>query len=186
MSVHTSLLSGRFTHLRCSSIILSRSDEVNSSWIPNTDLTHLELEDVSETKANGKTKSLAEAYQVAREGHDLPWYKNLLFQHEQTMANLQAQREEEKAQKGKKSTRKSKDIADDGDDDASMEDAINDGATDGEGGKKAKPAKKRKKDLDSEGESIKVSNNTSAQAFLGLTLRTASENAKDKAQSQLV
>ncbi len=159
---------------------------MNSSWIPNTDLTPLELEDVNESKSNGKTKSLAEAYTVAREGRDLAWYKNILFEHEQKLANDQALREEKKAKKDKKGTRKSKDIAEDGDDGASMEDAINDGATDGEGGKKAKPAKKRKKDLDSEGESTKVSNYTAAHALLGLILRTASENAKDKAQSQFV
>lgn len=139
---------------------------MSSSWIPNTDLTLLDLEDVAETKATGKTKSLAEAYNVAREDHDLAWYKNVLLAYEQRMADEQALREEKKAKKDKKSTRKSKAMVDDGVDDASMEDAINDGATDGEGGKKAKSAKKRKKDFDSEGESTKVRENNTALALL--------------------
>ena len=98
----------------------------------------------------GKTKQLQAAYQVAAEGHDLEFFKNLLNDHAAALqADIDAKeaKEAEKAAKSDKKKRKSEAKVDH--EDVEMEDA--------EPAPK-KSSKKRKKEADSDDEeSEKVS-----------------------------
>jgi hypothetical protein len=106
-----------------------------------------EVKDIVERGDQGKkSKALWSAYQVAAEGHDLPWFKELLEEHENQRkaaeeASIAAEEariaaeEEKKAKKEKKQKAKT-----DGDGDGEMKGAENDG------GEKKKSSKKRKKE----------------------------------------
>ncbi|KAK5939843.1 hypothetical protein PMZ80_008225 [Knufia obscura] len=110
------------------------------AWIPNTDLTPFDAEQAKGVPEKGKTKSLVEAFKVAAEGHDLEHFKQMLFQHEEAMAEderLRAEYQAEKAAKAEKKKRKSEVKVDE---DVDMEDAE-------EAPKKS--SKKRKKEAES-------------------------------------
>ncbi|KAF2491091.1 hypothetical protein BU16DRAFT_566006 [Lophium mytilinum] len=68
------------------------------SWIHNTDLQPLNMVDVKkQLKAGPRAKSnkaldLWNAYRVAAERHDLPWFKDLLAEHERAIQDYEAAR----------------------------------------------------------------------------------------------
>jgi hypothetical protein len=128
-----------------------------SAWIPNTDLTPLSVEDVTNFSEKGKAKNLVAAYHVAAEEHDLQYFKDMLAEHMQAMIEDQEAREAKAAEKAakadKKKKRKSTEAVDD--EDVDMDDAEN------EGGGPKKGSKKRKKEADSDGETEKVCPTTS-------------------------
>jgi hypothetical protein len=154
----------------------------HSSWIANTDLTPLSIDEVKDESQGKKSKALWGAYQVAAEGHELEHFKTLISEHEEQMREDQAQAEAEAAEEEKapkkaaKKTKKSKATADDedtvmDDDEPAAEEAEE------EGGKKTKASKKRKKEAESEGEGAKVNSNTEAMNP-SLTILTHSQPAK--------
>jgi hypothetical protein len=128
-----------------------------SGWQLNTELMLLDIDDVKGIVERGeqgkKSKALWSAYQVAAEGHDLQWFRDLLEEHESQRraaeeASIAAEEarlaaEEEKKAKKEKKQRSKKD-----DEDVEMEDAE-------EGAEKKKPTKKRKKE-DGETDTPKV------------------------------
>lgn len=121
----------------------------SSAWIPNTDLTPLDPESCKDVNEKGKAKSLVEAYRVASENHDLQYFKDMLADHQRALEQDQEEREAREAAKTAKQDkkkRKSMDAADEQEDDA----------TDA-GAEKRKSTKKRKKDVESDVESDKVS-----------------------------
>jgi hypothetical protein len=117
-----------------------------------------EVEDDNQGK---KTKALWDAYKVAAENHDLPWFKTMLAEHEKATLAEQAAadeaaeqaasvKKEKKEKKEKGSKRKS--VAN-VEEDVEMEDVEADGEAPP---KKAKATKKRKKDIESDAEGEKV------------------------------
>lgn len=87
-----------------------RNPETNtiySAWLVNTALTPLTDEDVAEDKIKAKmSASLKLAYELARERHDLDFFKNILRVHEkeekeyqEALAKENAEREEKAAAK---------------------------------------------------------------------------------------
>jgi hypothetical protein len=126
------------------------NEDFFSAWIPNTDLTPLDPAEVKDFSEKGKTKSLIGAYHVAAEAHPLSYFKDMLLDHQKAMQEdqeLREQREAAKAAKAGKKKRKS----DAADDDVDMEDA-----NAGEEVETKKSSKKRKKDIESEGDEEKV------------------------------
>jgi hypothetical protein len=109
----------------------------------------LSPEDCKDVPEKGKAKALLAAFQVAAEGHDLEYFKNMLHEHNAAMQadwDAKEAREAERAAKADKKKRKSEVKADT---DVEMEDA--------EAAPK-KSSKKRKKEVDSDDEeSEKVS-----------------------------
>ncbi|KAK2745072.1 hypothetical protein FQN55_006429 [Onygenales sp. PD_40] len=129
------------------------------AWIPNTDLTPLDPESCKDVSEKGKSKSLVGAYQVAAEGHDLQYFKDMLRDHAQALLQDQQEREAraaEKAAKQEKKKRKSMDVADE----QEMAEA---------GAEKRKSAKKRKKDAGSDVESDKPAKTPKTATKLKLT-----------------
>lgn len=125
----------------------------------NTHLQSIDIDEIKKEVESGnsqkKTKALWSAYEVAAEGHDLQYFKDLLVNHEQA---LQADAEEKAAKQEKKAKRKS--TAAEEVEDVEMEDADENV----EASTKKKQSKKRKKDVESDGETEKVC------IFLELTL----------------
>jgi hypothetical protein len=128
-----------------------------SAWIPNTDLTPLDPESCKDVSEKSKAKPLIAAYKVAAENHNLQYFKSLLADHQRAV-QLEAEEREAKAaakaaakaqKEEKKKKRKSMDVAEEPED--------VDMAGDQELGKKAKATKKRKKDIESDGEAEKAS-----------------------------
>jgi sRNA-binding protein len=118
-------------------------------------LSPLNIEDiksaVNDGKQGKKSKALWDAYKVVSEQHDLAYFKNMLAEHEERRRQLEQEEAERAAKKAaKEAKKKSKEAA--ADEDAEMEDV----EEDGEGAKAPKSSKKRKKDVDSEGETSKV------------------------------
>jgi len=123
-----------------------------SAWIPNTDLTPLNPEELKDFSEKGKSKSLIAAYKVAAEDQDLQYFKNLLREHAQAIQEDIEEREAREAVKAAKAGRKKRKSEPAGAaEDVDMEDVGDDEGT-------AKPPKKRKKDVNSEGDEEKVSN----------------------------
>ena len=119
----------------------------------NTDLSPLNLDDIKATVENGtqgkRSKLLWEAYKVAAENRDLSYFKNMLREHEERRIQLEQEEADREAKKAaKEAKKKAKEAV--ADDDGDMEDAD-------EGVKAPKSSKKRKKEVDSDGERIKVS-----------------------------
>ncbi|KAI1907211.1 hypothetical protein LOZ12_005788 [Ophidiomyces ophidiicola] len=116
------------------------------AWIPNTDLTPLRPEECKEPPEKGKAKKLLAAYQVAAEGHDLAYFKEILADHQRALQQDAEIRSAAKAKPGRKK-RKSVEVLDEPeDDDQEMMDVDIE---------KSKSTKKRKKDIESEIESDK-------------------------------
>lgn len=120
-----------------------------SGWIPNTDLKPLTTERLKEEKASGKLskkKQLSEAYDIALEQHDLDHFKGELKAHAEAVqeeAEKREARKADKAAKGKKKAAKQEAV----DMDEEMEDVVEESDEPA-----PKSSKKRKKDMDSEGE----------------------------------
>lgn len=123
-----------------------------SAWIPNTELTPLEVDSdaVKNPVEKGKSKTLLQAYKKAADNEDLDHFKGMLADHKKALeADLQEREELEKeraAKKAKKASRKSDAVVNEEDEMDIDEEAVTD-----------KPkSKKRKKAEDSEDMDEKV------------------------------
>ncbi|KAK6364884.1 hypothetical protein LTS17_011788 [Exophiala oligosperma] len=143
------------------------------AWIHNTDLTPLNPEDCKDVPEKGKSKNLLAAYQVASEGHDIDFFKNMLNEHNAALqADIDAKeaREAEKAAKADKKKRKSEAKVDT---DVEMGDA--------EAAPK-KSSKKRKKEADSDDEaSEKPAKTPKIKLTTSKTPKTEEKKPKEKA-----
>ncbi|KAF1832923.1 hypothetical protein BDW02DRAFT_580802 [Decorospora gaudefroyi] len=155
------------------------------AWQVNTDLLPFEIDDVKKDVESGnqakKNKALWEAYQIAAEGHDLAWFKEMLVAHETAMREDQEQREQKELQKKEKAEKatKRKSMAADESEDVDMEEA-GDGAA--PSAKKAKATKKRKKEDDSDGENEKPAKTPKTK--LKLTTKTPKEASAAKPKKE--
>ncbi|OAL65927.1 hypothetical protein A7C99_3030 [Trichophyton rubrum] len=147
------------------------------AWIHNADLTPITPEECKDVSEKGKSKNLIAAYQVAAEGHDLDYFKQMLNDFELAVQQAQEEQEAKAAAKAakeeKKKKRKSMEVVE-GAEDEEMEDA----------GEKKKSTKKRKKDLESEGEQEKPVKTPKSATKLKLTTPknpTAGEKGAKKA-----
>ena len=116
-------------------------------------LEPLDIEKVKEETPDKKTKAYWEAHKVAMEEHVLQYFKDMLAEHESAIKQDRKEKAEKEAKKNAKkdpNRRKSKDKA------AEEDDYDMDDVEDEEGELKSKGGKKRKKDVESEGEAIKV------------------------------
>ena len=96
---------------------LVRANTCYSAWMPNTDLTPLNLDEIKNAEMKGKTKLLAAAYAIAAEDHSLDHYKTMLSDHQAAVdADAEAEAERQ-AKKASKSKRKSVDASAAGNDD---------------------------------------------------------------------
>ena len=123
-----------------------------SAWIPNTELTPLDVE--SETTKNpiekGKSKTLLAAYGKAAENNDLAHFKTMLADHQKAIEIDEEIKEEKAASKTKKSSRKSGDAAPAVDDADEME------LDDETAAEKPKSKKRKKDDSDDADEKVKT------------------------------
>lgn len=124
---------------------------LRSAWIPNTELTPLDVE--SETTKNpvekGKSKTLIAAYSKAAENHDLAHFKTMLADHQKAIEIDEELKEEKAAKKTKKASRKSGDATAVADDAEEMD-------IDDEAAAEKPKSKKRKKADDSDDADEKV------------------------------
>lgn len=105
------------------------------------------MEEIQNAEQGKKSKSLWSAYQIAKEQHELPYFKDMLVQHLQQVQEEQERQAriaaEKQARKDKKAKRQSKDAALD-------EDEVMDDAPEAEAD--TKKSKKRKKAVDEDGD----------------------------------
>ncbi|KAJ5085679.1 hypothetical protein N7532_010450 [Penicillium argentinense] len=153
------------------------------AWIVNSNLTPLTPAEAKDVSEKNKSKSLLGAYQIAAEGNDLAYFKNLLAEHENAIQKELEEEEKkeaekakakaekaEKAEKNKKTKRKSKGA----ETDVEMEDA--------EDTKKPKSsAKKRKNDADGETEKPAKTPKTATKIKLSTPKAPAEEKTKTPA-----
>lgn len=136
-----------------------RTNRAISAWLPNTELTKLDVEECKDVSEKGKSKSLIQAYHVAAEGHNLAHFKTMLLDHQKAMQEDQERREAREAAKAGKADRadkkKRKSEAAEEDEDVDMEDAEEEGKP-----QPKKTSKKRKKEAESDGEEEKVCSGT--------------------------
>jgi len=153
------------------------------AWQVNTDLLPFDLDEVKKDVESGnqakKNKALWDAYQIAAEGHELAWFKEMLSAHESAMAEDIEQREQKEAQKKEKAEKsaKRKSTAVDESEDVEMEDA--DGATPST---KKKATKKRKKTDETEDENDKPAKTPKTK--LKLTTKTPKEASAVKPKKE--
>ncbi|KAK2740386.1 hypothetical protein FQN57_006126 [Myotisia sp. PD_48] len=137
---------GKRVHERTFPVMFMGSNEF--AWVPNTDLTPLDVESCKNASEKGKGKGLIAAYEVAAEGHDLQYFKDMLADHQRALQEDEEEREAKavaKVEKQQKKKRKSTEVAEEPEDEEAET----------TGGKK-KSVKKRKKDVvESEGETEK-------------------------------
>ncbi|WEW58451.1 hypothetical protein PRK78_003919 [Emydomyces testavorans] len=134
---------GKRVHERTFPVMFLGTNEF--AWIPNTELSPLNPEDCKNASEKSKTKGLFAAYQVAAEGHDLQYFKDMLADHQRALQEDEQTREAQAKAKQDKKKRKSADVVEEPEDEEMAVD----------GAEKPKSAKKRKKDVESEGESDK-------------------------------
>jgi PWWP domain len=99
---------GRREHERTFPVMFLFTNEF--AWIPNTELTTITPEECAEAVGKQKSKTLAGAYNIASEGHDLDHFKQVLLEHQEMLnaeADAKAEREAKKAEKSAKQKRKS-------------------------------------------------------------------------------
>ena len=77
-----------------------------SSWIKNTDLTKVDMDEIKKEEQGKKPKSLWEAYEVCKQDHDLAHFKHLLSEHEKAMARDVEERNRKQAEKDEKAAKK--------------------------------------------------------------------------------
>ena len=94
----------------------------NSAWIPNTELTPLDItsDAVKNPPEKGKSKTLLAAYGKAAEANGLAVFKKMLADHRQAIEEDLAAQEERAAKKTEK-TKKSKSSEAAGEDDDGMD-----------------------------------------------------------------
>jgi hypothetical protein len=141
-----------------------------SAWQANTDFLKFNLEDVKKEIEAGnmmkKNKSLGQAYEIAAEGHDLDYFKELLKNHEQALVHeseRSAAKADVKAAKKEKAVKRKSSAAVDSED-IEMDD-VDEAAP-----ASKKKGTKRKKDDDSDGEQGKVCLSRDARSICHLEL----------------
>lgn len=129
------------------------------AWIPNTELNPITSEECEEAAAKQKSKTLAEAYKVAAEGHNLDHFKQMLLEHQELLnaeAEAKAERDAKKAEKAvTKQKRKSDAVV------SAAEDKMD---IDGEGAKN-KTKKRKKEDGVDEDEKVRQEQNSEGVNF---------------------
>ena len=128
------------------SVIDCQTDLIASGFIPNTDLNPLNPEDCKDVSEKGKSKSLLQAYEVAAEGQDLQYFKEMLADHANAMAQEEQRKEDAAAEKAAKADRKKRKS------DAKVESADVDIDDVDDTAEVKKSAKKRKKVAESDDE----------------------------------
>ena len=153
----------------------------NSAWQVNTDLLTIDIDEVKKDADSGnqakKNKALWEAYQIAAEGRDLAWFKEMLAAHDTAMQEDLEQREQKELEKKEKAAKRKSTAAVESED-VDMEDAGGDAAP---STKKAKATKKRKKEEDSDDENGKVCTTFTDLPTVTNPL-TACKDSQDEAQ----
>ncbi|KAI9687046.1 MAG: hypothetical protein M1822_002456 [Bathelium mastoideum] len=76
------------------------------SWMKNTDLAKIDMDEIKKEEQGKKPKSLWQAYQVAAEDHELAHFKGLLVQHEEAMNRDAEERNRKQAEKEEKAAKK--------------------------------------------------------------------------------
>jgi hypothetical protein len=122
---------------------------------------------------------LIQAYHVAAEGHDLEYFKTMLLDHQKALQEDQERREAREAAKAEKAERvdkkKRKSVAAEDDEDVDMEDAEQEGKVEPK-----KSSKKRKKEVESDGDDEKVCFGSQIWLISPLTfLAVAGENSQN-------
>lgn len=156
-----------------------------SGWVSNKDLVDLDSEKVADLITAKMRKDLQLAHQIAAEGHDLDYYKDLLQQFQEELIEKQKAAEAKAAAAAtpKKSKKQAKSSADA--EDLEMEDVDEEPST----AKAKKSEKKRKNTEDSEtpqrSESvkkpkIKLTNNATPKAANGATPKSAKAGSDAK------
>ena len=126
----------------------------HSAWIVNTDLQPFALHGLTEEQTDKKTTRLAAAYRIAREQHDLDWFKNLLKEHQES---LQAKEKVSIAKATKRRVNRRSGRVVEPDEDVDIDDDLDDMDVDDDNVDEKKPkSKKRKKDVNSDDEDSKV------------------------------
>lgn len=154
------------------------------AWHVNTELLPFDVEEIKKEVETGnsakKNKALWEAYLVAAEGHDLPYFKELLANHEEAVQQDELVKEAKREEKAKKAAKR-KSTAGADPEDVEMED-VDDNAT--ASAKKAKSSKKRKKETESEGEDEKPAKNQKTTLKLTTKKKPAAEPKKSKSSKK--
>lgn len=160
---------------------------LRSGWVSNKDLVDLDSEKVADLITAKMRKDLQLAHQIAAEGHDLDYYKDLLQQFQEELIEKQKAAEAKAAaaatpKKSKKQAKSSADV-----EDVEMEDVDDEPSTT----KTKKSEKKRKNTEDSEtpqrSESvkkpkIKLTNNATPKSANGATPKSAKAGGEAKAK----
>lgn len=158
---------------------------MHSGWVSNKDLVDLDSEKVADLITPKMRKDLQLAHQIAAEGHDLDYYKDLLQQFQEELIEKQKAAEAKAAaaatpKKSKKQAKSSADV-----EDVEMEDVDDEPST----AKAKKSEKKRKNAEDSEtpqrSESvkkpkIKLTNNATPKTANGATPKSAKAGGEAK------
>ncbi|KAK8205504.1 hypothetical protein M8818_004873 [Zalaria obscura] len=154
-----------------------------SAWMVNTALTRLDKEELEGAKTAKMSKALQEAYEIAKEDHDLDYFKKMLADYQQAAKEAEEERlqkeaekeaaaaeKKEKAEKAKaeKATKKSRKSNAGLDGDEMDVDAT------------PKSSKKRKKEADSEGEGKPKKTPKSIKLSAGKTPNGESAKKKSK------
>lgn len=113
------------------------------AWMPNTELTPLDVESVTDAPEKGKSKLLLAAYEKAAEQNDLDYFKEMLVDHQKAIQEDQEAQAQREAKKASKAKRKSQDAA-------AQTAAVEEMEVDEEVPEPKPKSKKRKKDLDSD------------------------------------
>ncbi|KAL8413981.1 hypothetical protein RB594_005279 [Gaeumannomyces avenae] len=117
-------------------------------WIPNQDLVDLDVSIVASLATGKMRKDLQAAHELAGEGHDLQYFKDLLIKHQEDVLNEEKQAQEQLAAKEAKAAaaaKKAKKAAKE-DEDVEMADVDEDDM--GTPAKEKKTSKKRKAEDD--------------------------------------
>ena len=117
-----------------------------SAWIPNTELTLLDIEAAKEPTEKGKSKLLLAAYEKAAENQPLQHYKDMLADHQKALQedmDAQAERDAKKASKSKRKSMDASALVDEGDE-MDIDEAPS--------AEKPKSKKRKKDAVDSDGE----------------------------------
>lgn len=159
----------------------------SSGWVSNKDLVDLDTDKVVDQITPKMRKDLQLAHQIAAEGHDLDYYKDLLQQFQEELIEKQKAAEAKAAaaatpKKSKKQAKSSNEV-----EDVEMEDVDDEPST----AKAKKSDKKRKNTEDSEtpqrSESvkkpkIKLTNNATPKTANGATPKSAKAGGEAKAK----
>ena len=87
------------------------TNDRDSAWMLNTDLSPLDPQAVSKVSEKGKAKALNLAYEKAAEQHDLNYFKSMLVDHQKALQEDQEAHAVREAKKLEKAKRKSLDAA---------------------------------------------------------------------------